>query len=244
MMRPLFFTGMHRPSKAGQLERCMVSLNVLEGRRSGFAVNDWILDSGAFTRLATGRGHAPVAEYAEAVNRWGRCGNLLAAVAQDYMCEPAILEVTGLTVADHQRLTLDRYDELLPLTSPYILPVLQGFEPSEYVAHLAAYGNRLGDGQWVGVGSICKRNGTPASIVAVLRAIKNERPDLQLHAFGIKKTALKVEAVNNLIYSCDSMAWSYNARKNNRDANAVEEAVRYANAVANIPIQLELPCVT
>jgi hypothetical protein len=38
-----------------------------------------------------------------------------------------------LTVADHQRLTIERYDALLAEdTGVYIMPVLQGYSPAEY----------------------------------------------------------------------------------------------------------------
>ena len=85
-MRPLFFVGLHKPQHAWRFERCMVSVNVLEHRRGDFAVQDWILDSGAFTRITTRRGHMLVADYADQLSRWSRCGNLLAAVCQDWMC--------------------------------------------------------------------------------------------------------------------------------------------------------------
>src|SRR5208337_4021342 len=55
----------------------------------------------------------PVEEYAVQIKRWKHNGNLLAAVSQDYMCEAVMLEKTGLTVADHQWLTIERYDGLL-----------------------------------------------------------------------------------------------------------------------------------
>jgi hypothetical protein len=36
-------------------------------------------------------------------SRWKTNGNLVAAVTQDLMCEPSILEETGLTIEDHQQ---------------------------------------------------------------------------------------------------------------------------------------------
>lgn len=244
-MRPLFFLGVHKPSMAARCERAMLSINALEGRRSDFVAHDWILDSGAFTRITTGRGHMPVGEYAEAANRWASCGNLLAVVSQDWMCEPFALGLTGATVEDHQRWTIERYDALRPLMRPYLLPVMQGYAPNEYVAHVRAYGDRLGEGAWVGVGSVCKRNASPWSVVAVLAAIKAERPDLRLHGFGLKQTALRHEGVASRLYSCDSLAWSFAARRNGRNANDVREGLRYAERVNNGPIQRELqPCAT
>jgi len=149
---------------------------------------DWIMDSQAFTTIATHGGYPfPVSEYAAQIRRWSKCGNLLAAVSQDYMCEPMMLKRTGLTVAEHQRLTIERYDVLLAEnTGTYIMPVLQGYTSDEYVSHIQQYGERLGPGAWVGVGSICKRNGNPKAILAVLLTIKAVRPDLLLHGFGLK----------------------------------------------------------
>ena len=91
----------------------------------------------------------------------------------------------------------------------YIMPVLQGYAPADYASHVRQYGPRLAFGAYVGVGSVCKRNARPAEILAVLRAIHAERPDLRLHGFGVKKTSLRVQAIRDALYSADSMAWSY-----------------------------------
>jgi len=130
----------------------------------------------------------------------------------------------------HQTRTIERYDALLAEeTGVYIMPVLQGYAPEEYVAHLRAYGKRLTHGMWVGVGSVCKRNGNPGAIVAVLSAIKAERPDLRLHGFGLKKTSLQHDAILDLLETADSMAWSQNARKNGRNANDWRQAKRWTD---------------
>ena len=78
----------------------------------------------------------------------------MAATSQDYMCESFILEKTGLTIPEHQRLTIKRYDALLSCqTGVYILPVLQGYQPAEYVEHLGstAIVCQLGCGSGLGV---------------------------------------------------------------------------------------------
>jgi hypothetical protein len=206
-----FFPGLHQPSDAKRFKRCFVSVNRLRGRKSDFPVEDWIMDSGAFSEISQhGRYRYEVAEYAAQIVRWSKCGNLLAAVTQDYMCEPFILDKTGLTIAEHQELTIARYDELLRCeTGVYIMPVLQGYEPQDYVSHLHQYGERLGRGAWVGVGSVCKRNASPQKILDVLMAIKLERPDLRLHGFGLKITALRNGLVRALLHSADSMAWCF-----------------------------------
>lgn len=179
------------------------------------------MDSGAFSALLKHGDHVlSVEQYAAHIRRWSRCGTLLAAVTQDYMCEAAMLARTGLTIPDHQRLTIERYDALLRCeTGVYILPVLQGYEPADYAEHVRMYGDRLAHGAWVGVGSVCKRNGSPRQIIEVLLAIKMVRPDLRLHGFGLKATALADMFVRALLETADSMAWSFQARKRGLDAN-------------------------
>ncbi len=237
----MFFVGLDDVHLAGGFSQCMLSINRLLKRKSDFTVNDWLLDSGAFSRLTTGKGHLPVGEYATQIKRWSSCGRLLAAVTQDYMCEDFVLTQTGMTIEDHQRFTIERYDALASYNlSTYIMPVLQGYAPKNYADHLMAYGDRLVIGAWVGVGSVCKRNANPISVLAILAAIKQKRPDLRLHGFGIKLTALKNGWINDLLYSCDSLAWSFNARKNGRNQHDPQEAHQYVAKVASLPIQMEM----
>jgi hypothetical protein len=174
-----------------------------------------------------------VEEYAAEIERLRRICSIDCVVAQDYMCEPFALAKTGLTVAEHQRLTIERYAALRKLVSAdiHVMPVIQGFTPEEYADHVRAYGDLLEPGMWVGVGSVCKRQGKPEAILAVLHAIKAVRPDLRLHGFGVKLTALKVRAICELLHTADSMAWSYHARKNGRNANDRREAAAFADRV-------------
>ena len=237
-----FFTGLRQTSDAQHFDAAFVSVNRLRNRKSQFASKDWIMDSGAFTEVSThGRYRSSVREYADEIVRWSGNGNLLAAVAQDYMCEPFIVEKTGLSVAEHQRLTVERYDALLACdTGVYILPVLQGYEAQDYVRHIRMYGDRLSHGAWVGVGSICKRNDNIRAIERVLLAIHHERPDLQLHGFGLKTTALSSGLVQELLETADSMAWSFAARKQGRNGNDWREARRWANNIETRSVQQPL----
>jgi len=74
----------------------MVSANALRQRKSDFVVDNWILDSGAFTEVARhGAYRSGSQSYYEQICRWAACGNLLAAVAQDWMCEPFVLQRLG-----------------------------------------------------------------------------------------------------------------------------------------------------
>lgn len=192
----------------------MVSVNSLRKRKSDFRIGDWLLDSGAFTEIAKhGSYRYSIEEYHRQICRWAECGNLLAAVAQDWMCEAFVIERTGLSVAEHQRLTIDRYDRLLALNPPVpILPVLQGFYPYQYLEHLKDYGDRLAPGQWVGIGSVCRRNGNPQEILNIIGSLHAVRPDLKFHGFGLKQLALDNPGIRRHLYSCDSMAWSYPLR--------------------------------
>lgn len=237
-----FFVGLHQPSDAKHFDAAFISVNRIRNRKSLFAVGDWIMDSGAFTEISThGRYRHSVEDYANQIKRWRGNGNLLAAVSQDYMCETFILTKTGLTIADHQRLTIERYDALLDCnTQVTIIPVLQGFAPGDYVDHIRQYGGRLAHGQWVGVGSICKRNGNIRAIEEVLLAIHHERPDLRLHGFGLKTTALSSGLVQELLYTADSMAWSFAARISGRNGNDWREAKKWSNAITNRAVQYPL----
>jgi hypothetical protein len=87
----------------------------------------------------------------------------------------------------------------------------------------------------VGVGSICKRQARPAVVATVLRAIKELRPDLLLHGFGVKLTSLKDADVRKLLETADSTAWSYAARKQGRNANDWREAKAFVLKVAVPP---------
>lgn len=229
-----FYVGLHQPHQARHFERCMVSVKRLRGRKSDFPAREWMMDSGAFTELKDhGHYRHPPEEYAAQIKRWSLCGNMVAAVSQDFMCEPFILEKTGLSVPEHQRLTIERYRALLSLVgcAAYVLPVLQGFWPDEYLRHLDQYGDLLEEGQWVGVGSVCKRNADVEEIEQVLVAIHRARSDLRLHGFGVKLTALKSSLVRECLWSADSMAWSYAARREGGDANDWREARKFADKI-------------
>jgi hypothetical protein len=239
-----FFIGLHQPSDAKHFAASMISVNRLRTRKKPFKVGGpWMMDSGAFTAIKMHGGYPePVDVYAAHIRRWAANGELVCAVAQDYMCEPMMLARTGLSVEQHQQLTIERYDALLKcdVGGVYVLPVLQGFTPDEYVRHIHMYGDRLKPGMWVGVGSVCKRNGDVRAIEAVLLAIKRLRPDLKLHGFGLKTTALSSGLVRDLLHTADSMAWSFAARKQGRNANDWREAERFLRRISNAPMQMQL----
>jgi len=219
-----FYVGYHQPARVGEVARpVMVSIQRLRDRVSDIDVGEWILDSGAFSQVAGEAGfYESPAEYAIEVARWSRCGDLKAAATQDYMCEPHILDRLRRNAKEQQERTVERYREIKSHlerldSDVHLMPVLQGWEARHYKRHLKMYD--LPEGCWTGVGSVCKRNASPADVERVLSAVKDLRPDLHLHGFGIKRTALTRSAIRDLLYSADSMAWSFAARKNGGDAN-------------------------
>lgn len=237
-----FYVGLHQPGDAKHFDLACISINRLRRRRKAIPCGDVLVDSGAFTEISKyGHYRHSVEEYAAELHRLYSLGivQIAAAVAQDYMCEPFIIQKTGLSIEEHQRLTVERYDALVAALERlfegrvpfHVMPVLQGFSPESYVDHIKMYGNRLKKSMWVGVGSVCKRQGNPRAIVAVLQAIHAARPDLHLHGFGVKITALLHSGVRELLATADSMAWSTAARREGRDRNGWKEAKAFADRI-------------
>jgi hypothetical protein len=147
------------------------------------------------------------------------------------------------SVRCHQRKTIDRYVQIKEeaqkqgLKVP-IMPVLQGWEVEDYVQHFKMYEeadlfdmptvvyhpdpyggyfpSRRYWGQWLGIGSTCKRNQSPEVVSTILdllydywdeQCIKAE--GFRIHLFGYKQTGLKQSSIRDRIWSADSMAPDY-----------------------------------
>ncbi|MFC9604568.1 hypothetical protein ACFTTN_14055 [Streptomyces niveus] len=216
------YLGTHQPSWLARPElggsRCIplcVSHRRLARRRTlPRAVTSWMLDSGAYSELYLhGAWTVSPAEYATAVRRYAdEIGELERAAIQDWMCEPHILARTGQSVYDHQARTVASYlnlmwrDDELPW-----MPVLQGWTCEDYVRHVdmyAAMGIDLTVEPLVGLGSVCRRQNTKEA-VRIVEALHGL--GIRLHGFGVKATGLR--QVHHLLYTSDSMAWSYSARR-------------------------------
>jgi len=230
-----FYVGLPQPAAAQHFKRAFVSVNRLRGRTKLLGAKKWIMDSGAFTELSTyGQYRHTVEEYAEQVNRWTHDPALVCVVSQDYMCEPFIIAKTGLSVHVHQVRTIERYEELLQRTKLSVMPVLQGYEVKDYLRHVKMYGGLLPQNAYVGVGSICKRNINVGTIAEILTAIKDLRPDIRLHGFGLKITSLASRSVQDALESADSMSWSFAARINGRDQNDWREAKKFVDQIERL----------
>ncbi|MET9713645.1 DUF7221 family queuine tRNA-ribosyltransferase-like protein [Nocardiopsis alba] len=250
-----FYLGVHHPSWIyGQgrwlrSQPMFVSYRTMRGRRTlAPADRSWALDSGGYTELRKyGTWTISPADYAADVARYtDQIGGLDWAAIQDWMCEDDALRTTGLTVTDHQSLTIQSLLDLRTI-SPHLpwTPVLQGRTADDYRRHRDAYtaaGIDLTAEPVVGLGSVCRRQSTQ-SVHDLIRELAVD--GIRLHAFGFKATGLT--AVGEHLYSADSMAWSYAARRTAADAMCApfhdhcSNCPRYAHAwVSNLKDRLSL----
>lgn len=211
-----FLLGTHQPHWLGLTEvPLFVSRRRLCRRKTlPCARGVWALDSGGYTELSMfGRWTVSPRRYAEEARRYAaEIGKLAWAAPMDHMVEPWVLARTGLSVREHQRLTLENYLELRHVAPdlPWV-PVLQGWSNGEYIEHAAAYdraGVRLASLPLVGVGSVCRRQAT-AGVAVLLEELA--RAGLRTHCFGMKSSGLLRSAGH--VVSADSLAWSFAARR-------------------------------
>lgn len=211
-----FYLGTHKPAFIGRTEvPLFVSHRALAPYKTYHrATGPWALDSGGFTELSTyGEWRTSPEEYVAAIENYTRqIGEPDWVAPQDSMCEPMILAKTGLRVEDHQISTIENFLKLRALNPPaHVIPVLQGWELIDYLRHVRMYleaGVALHDEELVGVGTVCRRQGTKEArkIFKALYAMK-----IKTHGFGIKVTGLR--EYGHLLASADSMSWSYAARR-------------------------------
>lgn len=218
-----FYLGIHRPNWVEQTSvpvmlsrRVLVMAKDRQRRSLPRARGPVVIDSAGFTELNMyGHHHVSPRQYAEEVCRYHEeIGNIRWASVQDWMVEPTVRAITRKSVAEHQRLTIESLMTLRTIAPglPWA-PVLQGWFEGDHNEHLAMYaanGIDLRCEPIVGVGSVCRRQGTEEAdrIVRRLAAC-----DLKLHLFGYKATGLP--HVLHYCESADSMAWSQVARKQN-----------------------------
>lgn len=213
-----FYLGTHEPS---WLERTDVPLflsrrRLARQKKRPRALGPWALDSGGFSELSLhGEWTITPEQYVSEVRSYrDEIGKLEWAASMDFMCEEKIRAMTGLTVSEHQLLTIEHYQKLRDL-APEIpwAPVLQGQTIRDYWEHVEHYVRRgvdLRSAPVVGIGSICRRQGTDEvrTLIATLRA-----EGVKLHGFGLKRSAFKSGGLVACLDSSDSMAWSFHYRK-------------------------------
>lgn len=216
MILVTFYLGTHQPQWLAVTDvPLFVSHRRLMGRKTfPRALGPWALDSGGFSELSLfGSWQTSATDYIAAVRRYmAEIGGMAWAAIQDWMCEPFMIERTGLSLAEHQRRTIESYLSLSAMAPdvPWT-PVIQGFARDDYHRHCddyAAAGVDLAALPIVGVGSICRRQGTEIG-ARILRSIAIR--GIKIHAFGLKTLGLR--KVGDMIESSDSMAWSIAARR-------------------------------
>lgn len=167
------------------------------------------MDSGGFTQLHKyGRWTLEPERYVDQVRRaYMEIGRLDWAAPMDWMCEPSAKAMTGLSTGQHQGRTVDNFLVLRGLAPDLpIIPVLQGFELDEYercADMYASAGVDLAAEKVVGLGSVCRRQGTGE--IGAITSMLNER-GLKIHGFGVKTQGLAKYSAS--LASADSLAWS------------------------------------
>jgi hypothetical protein len=211
-----------------------VSARRLRKRKSFHkAKGSWALDSGGFSEISMhGEWMTSPEQYVKEVRLWSKeIGNMDWAAIQDWMCEPAMLKKTGKTIVEHQELTIQSYRELKRL-APEIpwMPVLQGWEPKDYLRHLDMYRAAGFNDTAFGIGSVCRRQVTDGIDLLIH---KLHGLGLELHAFGFKTKGLT--STHLYLASSDSLAWSFDARyadpieghSHKNCANCIDWALRW-----------------
>jgi hypothetical protein len=210
-----FYLGAHEPAWLARVRfpLCISHRRLCRYRHLPTARCAWALDSGAFSELSMhGRWILSPEGYVAAVRRYREhIGHLVWAAPQDWMCEPIIVAKTGLSVAEHQRRTVENVVRLRQLAPDLpIIPVVQGWRVGDYlrcVDRYAAAGIDLVREPLVGVGSVCRRQAT-AEIAGIVEALYAR--GLRLHGFGVKADGLR--RYGHCLVSADSMAWSFRGR--------------------------------
>lgn len=181
------------------------------------------LDSGAFSVVSKcGCWPMTPAEFIAAVRPLVQAlGTVQHVGIQDWMCEPFVVEKTGLSVAEHQRRTVRSYLDLRA-AAPEIpwVPTLQGFTLAEYMACaelLERAGVDLAAAPLVGLGSVCRRSGT-AELGELVRGLARELPEVRLHGYGLKSEGAVLSCAQ--LRSVDSDGWSRRGRGAEADLRA------------------------
>ena len=238
----IFYLGIHEP--AWMTGRAGVPVMVSRRRLNRSlpaqpAAHPWVLDSGGFTELSTfGEWSFEPGQYADEVRRYqARLGGLDWCAQQDWMCEPWIVEKTGLSVVEHQQRTVANYLDLVGHEIP-VIPVVQGYTIDDYLRHVEDFrsaGVNLAALPVVGLGSVCRRENTEEIVDIVTALVDRVGP---IHGFGCKSGA--ISRVGHLLGSADSMAWSLGGRRNgpcdrlkSRCANHLHYALEWRERVVN-----------
>lgn len=215
-----FYVGMFNLYHCYLFDKSFVSANRLWKRKSLFEINEWIMDSGAFSEIQKhGDFVHEKEEYLDLATKF----NPLYFVSQDYLVFDGDNEAE---IKEKQKKTIERFSWFFS-KKQNVMPVIHGNTPRQYLDHLKAY--NFPNGAYVGVGSLVPKG--LGLKTWILEEIKSFRPDLKLHGFGLKKTELCNSRIRELIYSADSMAWSFAARMNGGSPHDPNEAKKFEEEI-------------
>ena len=217
-----FYVGLHQTSDGLRVGRpSCFSIMRLVKRRSEFC-KEFIVDSGGFNEVRKFGSYRMTSDvYAMNVREVKRLGGLVWAAQQDFMCEPDALAATGLSVRDHQLLTIDRFIDNLRFGE--VVPIIQGDRVKDFHWHATEL-RKLGRFDVVGVGSVCTRK-SRSDVNEIVDAVRSVFWNSWIHGFGVK--------IGCRFDSGDSMAWSLNQRKNGRNPNCWKAAQEYYDKVVS-----------
>jgi|APHM01.1.fsa_nt_gi hypothetical protein len=136
---------------------------------------------------------------------------------RDYPCEPDVLSEHGRDVREHQRRTTQRHVSLVSkLEGRNIegrpVSVLQGWDVDDYLRHIDELREHDVLTQYVGIGSVCRRHQSEQIKRIILSVADELPPQCELHAFGVKGSALEYPRVRAALSSADSQSFDFRAR--------------------------------
>ena len=205
-----FYPGVATHEQMSYVPRFMVSYRKI---RRGLTIpsdgKEWILDSGAFNEIKIhGNFTFSIEDYLVSVEKLQPS----IFVIMDYMCEPFMLEKTGLSVRQHQKLTSLNHQQIKDLRQRMglnvpIMGVIQGWTLEDYLWHIDHLKSQNLIEDKMGLGSFCRRQSTKV-LLDLLREIKRSVPGwVKLHGFGVKINLFKKPETFRLLSSSDSAAW-------------------------------------
>lgn len=136
---------------------------------------------------------------------------------RDYPCEPEVLEEHDRTISEHQRRTTERHRSLWDIcddrdVDAERLSVLQGWAVGDYLDHLDDLRDYGVLSDYVGIGSVCRRN-RETEIRRIILSVREALPSKHdLHAFGVKSSVLKHADVADALASADSQSYEMQAQ--------------------------------
>lgn len=167
------------------------------------------VDCGGYSMLKAGTDLPDPAEYADHLREvdpylWA---------LPDYPCEPDLLDDRGETVQSHQEKTTEAHKAMADRSVPgQPLSVVQGWDTTEYVAHLNALDDAGVLFDHVGIGSVCRRHAVAeiADVVSAVRSALGE--NYHIHGFGVKTSVLNHPKAIRCLDSADTLSYEYRER--------------------------------